>query len=38
MQKFFGRSIGVAVTSLALGVWVFAPFLAGLRAFQKKDF
>ena len=38
MQKFFGRSIGVAVTSLALGVWVFAPFLAGMRAFQKKDF
>jgi Cu-processing system permease protein len=38
MQKFFGRSIGVAVTSLALGVWVFAPFLAGMRAFRKKDF
>lgn len=38
MQKFFGRSIGVAVTSLALGVWVFAPFFAGMRAFQKKDF
>jgi Cu-processing system permease protein len=38
MQKFFGRSIGVAVTSLALGVWVLAPFLAGMRAFQRKDF
>lgn len=38
MQKFFGRSIGVAVTSLALAVWVLAPFLGGMRAFQKKDF
>ena len=38
MQKFFGRSMGVAVTSLALAIWVFAPLLAGMRAFQKKDF
>jgi Cu-processing system permease protein len=38
MQKFFGRAIGVTVTSLALAVWVFAPLLAGLRAFEKKDF
>jgi Cu-processing system permease protein len=38
MQKFFGRAIGVTVTSLALGVWVFAPLFAGMRAFQKKDF
>ena len=38
MQRFFGRSIGVTVTSLALAVWVLAPLLAGMRAFQKKDF
>jgi Cu-processing system permease protein len=38
MQKFFGRAIGVTVTSLALAVWVFAPLFAGMRAFQKKDF
>lgn len=38
MQSFFGRSIGVTVTSLALVVWVFVPLLAGMRAFQKKDF
>ena len=38
MQMFFGRAIGVTVTSLALGVWVFAPLLAGMRVFQKKDF
>lgn len=38
MQKFFGRAIGVTVTSLALAVWVFVPLTAGLRAFQKKDF
>ncbi len=38
MQKFFGRSVGVVATSLALAVWVLAPFFAGMRAFQKKDF
>jgi Cu-processing system permease protein len=38
LQKFFGRSIGVTVTSLALAFWIFAPLLAGMRAFQKKDF
>jgi Cu-processing system permease protein len=38
MQKFFGRSIGIAATSLAIVVWVVAPLLAGMRAFQKKDF
>ena len=38
LQKFFGRSIGVTVTSLALAFWVFGPLLAGMRAFQKKDF
>ncbi len=38
MQKFFGRSVGVVATSLALAVWVFVPFFAGMRAFQKKDF
>jgi Cu-processing system permease protein len=38
MQKFFGRSMGVAVTSLALAIWVLAPLLGGMRAFQKKDF
>jgi Cu-processing system permease protein len=38
LQKFFGRSIGVMVTSLALAFWIFAPLLAGMSAFQKKDF
>ena len=38
MQKFFGRSMGVVVTSLALAIWVLAPLLGGMRAFQKKDF
>lgn len=38
MQKFFGRAIGVTVTSLALAVWVIVPLFAGMRAFQKKDF
>jgi len=38
MQKFFGRAIGVTVTSLALAVWILAPLFAGMRAFQKKDF
>jgi len=38
MQKFFGRSMGIAVTSIAIMAWVFAPLFAGMRAFQKKDF
>ena len=38
LQKFFGRSIGVTVTSLALAFWIFAPLVAGMRAFQRKDF
>jgi Cu-processing system permease protein len=38
MQKFFGRSAGIAVTSFAIVFWVIAPLLAGMRAFQKKDF
>jgi Cu-processing system permease protein len=38
LQKFFGRATGVTVTSLALAFWIFAPLLAGMRAFQKKDF
>jgi Cu-processing system permease protein len=38
LQQFFGRAVGVAVTSLALAFWIFAPLLAGMRAFQKKDF
>ena len=38
MQKFFGRSMGVAVTSVAMASWILLPLLAGMRAFQKKDF
>jgi Cu-processing system permease protein len=38
MQKFFGRSVGIAVTSIAIMAWIFAPLFAGMRAFQKKDF
>lgn len=38
MQKFFGRSVGILATSLAMMVWVVAPLFAGMRAFQKKDF
>ena len=38
LQKFFGRSVGIAVTSIAIMAWVFAPLFAGMRAFQKKDF
>jgi Cu-processing system permease protein len=38
LQKFFGRAVGVTVTSLALAVWILAPLFAGMRAFQKKDF
>lgn len=38
MQKFFGRSVGIGATSLAIVVWIVAPLVAGMRAFQKKDF
>ena len=38
LQKFLGRTVGIATTSLAMVVWIVAPLLAGLRAFQKKDF
>jgi Cu-processing system permease protein len=38
MQKFFGRSIGIATTSMAIVIWIMAPLFAGMRAFQKKDF
>jgi len=38
LQKFFGRSVGIGATSLAILVWVVAPLLAGMRAFRRKDF
>jgi Cu-processing system permease protein len=38
LQKFFGRTAGIATTSLAIVVWIVAPLFAGLRAFQRKDF
>ena len=38
MQKFFGRSVGIGATSLAIVVWIVAPLVAGMRAFQRKDF
>lgn len=38
MQKFFGRTAGILATSLAIVVWIVAPLIAGMRAFQKKDF
>lgn len=38
LQRFFGRSMGVAATAAAMAGWIILPFLAGMRAFQKKDF
>lgn len=38
LREFFGRSIGIAATSLAILFWVVAPLFAGIRAFQRKDF
>lgn len=36
--KFFGGTIGMAVTITALTVWVSAPIAVGMRVFQRKDF
>jgi Cu-processing system permease protein len=36
--KFFGGAEGVAITMAALTLWVSAPVMLGVRAFQRKDF
>lgn len=37
-QRFFGSGTGMAVTLGALVLWVAVPFLAGQRAFVRKNF
>jgi Cu-processing system permease protein len=37
-RQFFGSAAGQAVTLAALLVWVVVPFLAGRRAFARKNF
>jgi Cu-processing system permease protein len=37
-EKFFDHAVGITITTLALALWAVVPFLAGMRAFQKKDF
>lgn len=38
LQKFFGSSLGMLLTIGALMLWIVIPIMAGLRAFQRKDF
>jgi len=35
---FFGKAQGALITLAALALWVAAPVMLGLRAFQRKDF
>ena len=35
---FFGKGYGMALTALALALWVSLPLLSGMRAFERKDF
>lgn len=37
-RSFFGSSMGIAVTSTMLALWLFLPAGAGLFAFRRKDF
>lgn len=37
-ERFFGRPTGLAVAAIALVLWAAVPALAGMRAFQRKDF
>ena len=37
-EQFFSGGAGVAVAAAALGAWVAAPVLLGLRSFRKRDF
>lgn len=36
--KFFGGTMGMAITIAALTLWVSAPIALGMRVFQRKDF
>ncbi len=36
--KFFGGTVGTAITITALALWVSAPIALGMRVFQRKDF
>lgn len=38
LQKFFGRTTGIAVTAATLALWIVAPLSLGLRAFRRRDF
>lgn len=37
-EQFFGSAAGVAISTVALGVWVAVPLALGMRLFQRKDF
>lgn len=37
-RAFFGSGLGLGITSVALLVWMAAPYHLGARAFAKKDF
>lgn len=36
-QKFFGTTLGIGISAASLLLWTAIPFVAGLRAFNKKD-
>lgn len=36
-QKFFGTTLGISISALSLLLWTAVPYLAGLRAFNRKD-
>jgi Cu-processing system permease protein len=36
-QKFFGTPFGITISAVSLVLWTAVPFLAGLRAFNRKD-
>jgi Cu-processing system permease protein len=37
-EAFFGTGMGMAVTALALGLWIVAPISLGFHLFARKDF
>ncbi len=37
-KKFYGGQSGLIISFLSLLVWVFIPFIIGLKSFKKKDF
>ncbi len=38
LKSFFGSAGGLAIAVAALGAWIAAPALAGVRLFRRKDF